>query len=197
MGKVWLITGASSGFGRELASAVLERGDSVVATARRPKQLDDMVARYGDRVRAVRLDVTDKEAVAAAVRTATGAFGSLDVVVNNAGYANLGSVEELPDDDFRAQIETNLFGVVNVTKAVLPVLRAQRSGHIIQFSSIGGRVGGTPGLGAYQTAASAKMGGWERSNSGHSFSPVARRPLLSSTMPRSQQSAKAPGDSRW
>jgi NAD(P)-dependent dehydrogenase (short-subunit alcohol dehydrogenase family) len=152
MGKVWLITGASSGFGRELASAVLERGDSVVATARRPEQLDDMVARYGDRVRAVRLDVTDKEAVAAAVRTATGAFGSLDVVVNNAGYANLGSVEELPDDDFRAQIETNLFGVVNVTKAVLPVLRAQRSGHIIQFSSIGGRVGGTPGLGAYQTA---------------------------------------------
>jgi NAD(P)-dependent dehydrogenase (short-subunit alcohol dehydrogenase family) len=158
MGKVWLVTGTSSGFGRELAGAVLEAGDSVVATARRPEQLDDLVARYGDRVRAVRLDVTDKEAVATAVRTATDAFGSLDVVVNNAGYANLGSVEELSDDDFRAQIETNFFGLVNVTKAALPVLRAQRSGHIIQFSSIGGRVGGTPGLGAYQTAKFAVEG---------------------------------------
>jgi NAD(P)-dependent dehydrogenase (short-subunit alcohol dehydrogenase family) len=158
MGKVWFVTGTSSGFGRELARAVLEEGNSVVATARRPEQLDDLVARYGDRVRAVRLDVTDKEAVAAAVRAATDAFGSLDVVVNNAGYANLGSIEELSDDDFRAQIETNLFGVVNVTKAALPILRAQRSGHIIQFSSIGGRVGGTPGLGAYQTAKFAVEG---------------------------------------
>jgi NAD(P)-dependent dehydrogenase (short-subunit alcohol dehydrogenase family) len=152
MSKVWLITGSSRGFGRELATAALERGDRVVATARRPEQLHDLVARYGDRVRAVALDVTDPAAARAAVQTAVDQFGSLDVVVNNAGYANSAAIEETPDDDFRAQIEANLFGAVNVTKAALPVLRRQRAGHFIQFSSIGGRVGGTPGLAAYQTA---------------------------------------------
>jgi NAD(P)-dependent dehydrogenase (short-subunit alcohol dehydrogenase family) len=134
MTKTWLITGSSRGFGLELAKAALDEGDNVVATARRPEHLDELVRRYGDRVRAVE------------------EFGTLDVVVNNAGYANSTSIEDFPDDDFRAQIETNLFGVVNVTKAALPVLRRQRSGHFIQFSSIGGRVGGSPGLGAYQTA---------------------------------------------
>lgn len=152
MPKTWLITGSSRGFGRELTKAVLDSGDTVVATARRPEQLDDLVREYGDRIRAVALDVTDAAAARAAVRTAIDEFGSLDVVVNNAGFANSAAIEDTPDDDFRAQIETNLFGVVNVTKAALPILHRQRSGHFIQFSSIGGRVGGTPGMGAYQTA---------------------------------------------
>jgi NAD(P)-dependent dehydrogenase (short-subunit alcohol dehydrogenase family) len=150
--KTWLITGSSRGFGRELAKAVLASGDKVVATARRPEQLDNLVREYGEDIRAVALDVTDAAAARAAVRTAVDEFGALDVVVNNAGYANSAPIEETPDDDFRAQIETNLFGVVNVTKAALSVLREQHSGHFIQFSSIGGRVGGTPGMGAYQTA---------------------------------------------
>lgn len=152
MTKTWLITGSSRGFGRELAKAVLDSGDKVVATARRPEQLDKLVREYGKDIRAVALDVTDAVAARAAVRTALDEFGALDVVVNNAGYANSAPIEETPDDDFRAQIETNLFGVVNVTKAALSVLREQRSGHFVQFSSIGGRVGGTPGMGAYQTA---------------------------------------------
>jgi NAD(P)-dependent dehydrogenase (short-subunit alcohol dehydrogenase family) len=152
MSKTWLITGSSRGFGRELVKAVLDSGDRVVATARRPEQLGDFVQGYGDRIRAVALDVTDAAAARAAVHTAVDEFGALDVVVNNAGYANSSPIEETSDDDFRAQIETNLFGVLNVTKAALPVLRKRRSGHFIQFSSIGGRVGGTPGMGAYQTA---------------------------------------------
>lgn len=129
MAKTWLITGTSSGFGKELTLAVLAHADNVVATARRPEQLDDIVKKYGERVRAVALDVIDPAAARDAVRTAVDAFGTLDVVVNNAGYAESGSVEETPDDVFRAQIETNLFGVVNVTKAALPVLRRQRRGH--------------------------------------------------------------------
>jgi NAD(P)-dependent dehydrogenase (short-subunit alcohol dehydrogenase family) len=152
MTKTWLITGSSRGFGWELTKAALGSGDLVVATARRPEQLDSLVREYGDRVRTTTLDVTDAAAARAAVQLAIDEFGRLDVVVNNAGYANSSAIEETPDDDFRAQIETNLFGVVNVTKAALPVLRRQRSGHFIQFSSIGGRVGGTPGLAAYQAA---------------------------------------------
>jgi NAD(P)-dependent dehydrogenase (short-subunit alcohol dehydrogenase family) len=158
MPKTWLITGSSRGLGRELARAVLERGDRLVATARRPEQLEDLVQAYGDRVRAVTLDVTDAAAAETVVRLAVEEFGSLDVLVNNAGYANSAPIEETPDDDFRAQVETNLFGVVNVTKAALPVLRAQRSGHIVQISSVGGRVGGTPGMGAYQTSKFAVEG---------------------------------------
>jgi NAD(P)-dependent dehydrogenase (short-subunit alcohol dehydrogenase family) len=156
--RTWLITGASRGFGRSLAEAVLEAGDQVVATARRPEQLDGLVARHGERVRAVALDVTDAAAAAPAVQQTIAAFGRLDVVVNNAGYGNSAPIEEMAEDDFRAQIETNLFGVVNVTRAALPVLRAQRSGIFVQFSSIGGRVGGTPGMGAYQTAKFAVEG---------------------------------------
>ena len=152
MRKTWLITGSSRGFGWELAQAVLDSGDALVATARRPDQLDELVRKYGEGVRTFALDVTDAAAARAAVEVAVDEFGSLDVVVNNAGYGSSAPIEDFPDDDFRAEIETNLFGVVNVTKAALPVMRAQRSGHIIQFSSIGGRVGGTPGMGAYQTA---------------------------------------------
>jgi NAD(P)-dependent dehydrogenase (short-subunit alcohol dehydrogenase family) len=158
MTKTWLVTGASRGFGRSLAEAVAASGDRVVATARRPEQLQDLVDRFGDRVRAVALDVTDPAAARAAVDAAVAAFGRLDVVVNNAGYANSAPIEEMAEDDFRAQIETNLFGVVNVTRAALPVLRRQRSGVFVQFSSIGGRVGGTPGMGAYQTAKFAVEG---------------------------------------
>ncbi len=148
----WLITGSSRGFGRALAAAALAAGDSVVATARHPERLNGLAERYGDRVLTVALDVTDASAAYAAVARAVNDFGSLDVVVNNAGYANSAAIEDMPADDFRAQIETNLFGVVNVTRAALPVFRAQRSGHFLQFSSVGGRVGGSPGLGAYQTA---------------------------------------------
>ncbi len=152
MARTWLITGTSSGFGYELARAVLAHGDNVVATARRPETLDELVHEHGDRVRAVALDVTDAAAARDAVQVAVDTFGGLDVLVNNAGYAVSGSIEETPDEEFRAQLETYLFGVVNVTRAALPVLRRQRRGHVLQFSSIGGRVGGTPGLAAYQTA---------------------------------------------
>jgi NAD(P)-dependent dehydrogenase (short-subunit alcohol dehydrogenase family) len=154
----WLITGSSRGFGRALAAAALEAGDYVAATARRPQQLDDLAERYGGQVLTLALDVTDAAAAEAAVAKAAGAFGSLDVVANNAGYADSAAIEDTPSDDFRAQIETNLFGVVNVTRAALPVFRAQRSGHFLQFSSIGGRVGGSPGLAAYQTAKFAVEG---------------------------------------
>ena len=150
--KVFLLTGGSRGLGRAIAEAVLAAGHQLVGTARDPKRLDDLVERYGDdRIRAVALDVVDPDAAAAAVRTAVDAFGRLDVVVNNAGYADLAAVEDVKLEDFRAQIDTNLIGVVNVTKAALPVLRGQGSGHIIQVSSVGGRLA-TPGLGAYQAA---------------------------------------------
>lgn len=151
MSQVWLITGSSRGFGKALAEAVLAAGHRLVATARQPAQLEALVKRYGDQVRTVALDVTDLAAAHAAVQAAVEAFGRLDVVVNNAGYGNLATIEEGSDDDFRAQLETNFFGTVNVTRAALPMLRRQRSGHIIQFSSIGGRIG-VPGLAAYQSA---------------------------------------------
>jgi NAD(P)-dependent dehydrogenase (short-subunit alcohol dehydrogenase family) len=149
--QVFLVTGSSRGLGRAIAQAVLAAGHQLVATARTPQQLDDLVAQYGDRVRAVALDVTDPAAAQAAVQTAIDAFGRLDVVVNNAGYADLAAIEDSTIDAFRAQIDTNLLGTVYVTKAALPVLREQGSGHIIQVSSVGGRMA-TPGLGAYQAA---------------------------------------------
>ncbi|HEY4884590.1 MAG TPA: oxidoreductase [Myxococcales bacterium] len=157
MSKVWLITGSSRGIGRELAKAVLAAGHRLVATARKPEDLSDLVAQHSDRVRAVALDVTDAAAARAAVAAATSAFGRLDVVVNNAGYANVNSIEDMALDDFRAQIETNFFGVVNVTRAALPVLRAQRDGHFIQISSIGGRRASV-GISAYQSAKFAVEG---------------------------------------
>ncbi|MBN8233446.1 SDR family NAD(P)-dependent oxidoreductase [Corallococcus macrosporus] len=149
--RVWLITGSSRGLGRGFAEAVLAAGHRLVATARKPEQLASLVERYGDRVRAVALDVTNPEQARAAVRVAVEAFGRLDVVVNNAGYGSLAPIEQVTDEDFRSQLDTNLFGVMNVTRAALPVLREQRSGHVIQVSSIGGRLS-TPGLGAYQAA---------------------------------------------
>lgn len=151
MSKVWLVTGSSRGLGLEIAEAVLAAGDRLVATARNAKQLQPLVEKYGERVRAVELDVTQPAQARAAVEVARSAFGRLDVVVNNAGYANVNSIEDVAEADFRAQIETNFFGVVNVTRAALPLLRAQRSGHIIQISSIGGR-SATQGIAAYQSA---------------------------------------------
>ena len=151
MSKVWLITGSSRGLGRDLARAVLAAGHRLVATARNPEQLGELVAEYGDRVRAVPLDVTSAAAARSAVDLATSAFGALDVVVNNAGYANINSIEDVDESDFRAQFETNFFGVFHVTRAALPVLRKQGRGHIIQIASIGARLG-SPGLGAYQSA---------------------------------------------
>jgi NAD(P)-dependent dehydrogenase (short-subunit alcohol dehydrogenase family) len=151
MSKVWFITGSSRGFGRALAEAVLEQGDQLIATARKPEQLTDLVERYGEQVRAVALDVTDTEQVKSVINATIEAFGRLDVVVNNAGYGNISSIEETTEEDMRAQIETNLWGVIHVTRAALPILRKQRAGHIVQFSSVGGRIG-SPGLGAYQTA---------------------------------------------
>jgi NAD(P)-dependent dehydrogenase (short-subunit alcohol dehydrogenase family) len=151
MSKIWLVTGSSRGLGRELAEAVLAAGHQLVATARKPEQLDDLVERYGDQVRAVALDVTEPAAARAAVQHAVDAFGRLDVLVNNAGYADITSIEDFTEDDFRAQIDTNFYGVFNVTRAALPAMRQQGSGHIVQISSIGGRLG-VPGLSAYQAA---------------------------------------------
>jgi NAD(P)-dependent dehydrogenase (short-subunit alcohol dehydrogenase family) len=158
MARIWFITGSSRGLGREIATAALERGHQVVATARNPGQLEDLAERYGGQVLALALDVTDSAAAHQAIDAAIGHFGALDIVVNNAGYADSAPIEEMSEASFRRQIETNLFGVVNVTKAALPYLRRQRSGHFLQFSSIGGRVGGTPGMGAYQTAKFAVEG---------------------------------------
>jgi NAD(P)-dependent dehydrogenase (short-subunit alcohol dehydrogenase family) len=158
MPKTWFITGSSRGFGRQIAEAALQRGDLVVATARNPDQLDDLVEVHKERVVSLALDVTDSTAAKRAVESALSSFGSLDIVVNNAGYADSAPIEEMSDESFRHQFETNLFGVVNVTKAALPFFHRQRSGHFLQFSSIGGRVGGTPGMGAYQTAKFAVEG---------------------------------------
>jgi NAD(P)-dependent dehydrogenase (short-subunit alcohol dehydrogenase family) len=158
MPKTWFITGSSRGLGRALTTAVLDRGDQVVATARTPDQLSDLVDRYGDLVRACRLDVTDADAARDAVDVALATFGRIDVVVNNAGYADSAPFEEVSAEDFRAQVEANFFGVVNVTRAVLPVMHRQRAGHVVQISSIGGRVGGSPGIAAYQAAKFAVAG---------------------------------------
>ena len=139
--KIWLITGSTRGLGRALAEAVLAAGHKLVATGRDPGQLKDLVVRYGDPVRAIALDVTDEQAATGAVAEAIEAFGRLDVVANNAGYGDVCPIEDMSMTEFRAQIETNLFGVVHVTKAALPFMREQGSGHILQFSSVGGRMG--------------------------------------------------------
>ena len=151
MSKVWFITGASKGFGREWTEAALERGDRVAATARRPETLDDLVEKYGDAVLPLQLDVTDRDADRAAVQRAAEHFGRLDVLVNNAGYGHFGMVEELTEDEARAQIETNLFGALWVTQAAIPIMREQGSGHIIQVSSIGG-ISAFPSVGIYHAS---------------------------------------------
>jgi NAD(P)-dependent dehydrogenase (short-subunit alcohol dehydrogenase family) len=148
MSKVWLITGSGSGLGRAIAEAALMAGHEVVATARDTDQLTDLVGRYGSRARGVRLDVTNEHEGQLAVRTAVETFGRLDVLVNNAGYGDARPFEQVPSDEFRQLVETCLFGVVNLTRAALPIMRQQRSGHIIQISSLGGRTA-FPGNAAY------------------------------------------------
>jgi NAD(P)-dependent dehydrogenase (short-subunit alcohol dehydrogenase family) len=149
--KVWFFTGTASGFGRLWAEAALERGDRVVATARNTAPLDGLVARYGEAVLPLELDVTDREGVFAAVEHAARRFGRIDVVVNNAGYGHTGMVEEITERELRQQLETNFFGTVWVTQAVLPVLRRQHGGHLLQVTSEGG-VRAYPGFGAYHAS---------------------------------------------
>jgi NAD(P)-dependent dehydrogenase (short-subunit alcohol dehydrogenase family) len=149
--KTWFITGTSRGFGREWTKAALERGDRVAATARDTSTLDDLKADHGDALLALALDVTDRDAAFGAVRQAHDHFGRLDVVVNNAGYGHFGMVEEISEQDARAQIETNLFGALWITQAALPFLRQQGAGHIVQVSSIGG-ISAFPGVGIYHAS---------------------------------------------
>jgi NAD(P)-dependent dehydrogenase (short-subunit alcohol dehydrogenase family) len=141
MSKVWLITGSSRGLGRAFTEAILEAGDCVVAAARNPEQLADLKQKYGEKIRTVVLDVTNEAQAKSAFEVAISSFGSLDVLVNNAGFGNVSPVEDTSLADFRAQIETNLFGVIIMTKAVLPYFRERRAGHIVQVTSISGRIG--------------------------------------------------------
>ena len=155
--KTFFITGASSGFGRAITQEALAKGHKVVATARRPEVLDDFVSQDPERVHAVRLDVTSKAEVKQAVRSANERFGAIDVLINNAGYGLMGALEELVDADIRKQIDTNLMGVIDVTRAVLPLMREQSSGHIINISSIAGLVG-LPGVSLYNATKFAVAG---------------------------------------
>ena len=148
MSKVWLVTGSGSGLGRIIAETALAAGNQVVASARDIRQLDELVDRYGANVRVVELDVTNELQGRAAVDAAVDAFGSLDVLVNNAGYGDTRPFEQVPSNEFRRLVETCFFGVANLTRAALPVMRRQRSGHIIQISSLGGRTA-FPGNAAY------------------------------------------------
>lgn len=157
MAKTWFITGSSRGLGRALTQAVLEAGGQVVATARKPEALDDLNAKYGSRVLPVALDVTDPAQCDKAIKAALNAFSRIDVLVNNAGYGFTGAFEEMTDQEFKNQIDTNFWGVVNVTRAALPFLRKQGSGHIIQITSIGGRLA-VPGLSGYHAAKFAVEG---------------------------------------
>lgn len=146
--RVWLITGSSSGFGRAIAQAVLDRGEKVVVTARNPQQVEDIQTKYPDRALAVQLDVTQPAQVQAAVEKAIAKFGRIDVLVNNAGYGAMGALEELSDEATRRQFETNVFGALNMMRAVLPSMRQHRSGYILNLSSVGGFVS-FPGAGIY------------------------------------------------
>ncbi|MCL1992980.1 MAG: SDR family NAD(P)-dependent oxidoreductase [Spirochaetes bacterium] len=151
MSKVWLITGSSRGLGRALVIAALKNGDKVIATARKPEALEDLKKEYGENIFPYTLDVTDAKSNITAVEEGIKKFGRIDNVVCNAGYGNMASVEDTTMEDFRAQFDVLLFGVVHTVKAALPYLRKQKSGHILIVSSVGGRMG-TPGLSAYQSA---------------------------------------------
>jgi NAD(P)-dependent dehydrogenase (short-subunit alcohol dehydrogenase family) len=153
----WFITGCSSGFGRELARAVLARGWNTVVTARNPAEIADIVAENSDTALAVKLDVTDRTQIADAVRQARARFRTIDVLVNNAGYGYRGAVEEASDAEIRAVFDTNFFGLVAMTQAVFPGMRAQKSGYIINISSVGGRMA-APGSGFYSATKFAVEG---------------------------------------
>lgn len=151
MNKVWFITGSSRGLGRSLTTAVLAKGDFVAATARNPQQLNDLVEKYGDHIMPVQLDVTDYKQVYKAVEDTIVHFGRIDVLVNNAGFGIIGAAEAFTEDQVRSQFETNLYAPVEITRAVLPHMRKQRSGRILQVSSVGGRITSI-GLSMYQSA---------------------------------------------
>src|ERR1700739_3922820 len=161
MSKVWLVTGSASGLGRNIADAVLASGARLVATARDPRRLDDVVKKYGDQVRTASLDVADENAANLAVQAAVNAFGRLDIVVNNAGYGDIAPFEQLSSERFKAVVDTNFYGVVNVTRAALPIMRKQKSGCILQISSVGGRLA-RPGSTPYHAAKWA-VGGFTES----------------------------------
>ncbi|EHQ27976.1 oxidoreductase [Mucilaginibacter paludis] len=151
MTKIWFITGSSRGLGRSLTEAVLAKGDQVAATARKPEQLNDLVEKYPGQIYPIQLDVTQHNEIDQAVTDAIAKFGKIDVLVNNAGFGIIGAAEAFTDDQVKSQLETNLYAPIQVTRAVLPYMRKQRSGRILQISSIGGRVGNA-GLTMYQAA---------------------------------------------
>jgi NAD(P)-dependent dehydrogenase (short-subunit alcohol dehydrogenase family) len=151
MSKVWLVTGSASGLGRNIAEAVLASGDRLVATARDPDRLEDLVQKLGDQIRTAPLDVADEDAAFRAVQAAVDAFGRLDVLVNNAGYGDIAPFEQVSSARFKALIDTNFYGVVNMTRAALPIMRKQKSGCILQISSAGGRLA-LAGQAAYHAA---------------------------------------------
>jgi NAD(P)-dependent dehydrogenase (short-subunit alcohol dehydrogenase family) len=157
MSKIWLVTGSGNGLGHDIAEAALAAGNRVLATARDIDQLAGLTSRYGDRIHTVRLDVRDEAQAQVAVQTAVSVFGGLDVLVNNAGYGDIRPFEEVSSTDFKKLVDTVFYGVVNLTRAVLPLMRKQRSGTIIQISSLGGRMG-TPGSAAYHAAKWAVSG---------------------------------------
>jgi NAD(P)-dependent dehydrogenase (short-subunit alcohol dehydrogenase family) len=151
MPKIWLITGSGNGLGRDIAEAALAAGDSVVAGARRTEELAPLVAQYGARVKPVTLEVREEAAAKAAVQLAVDIFGRLDVLVNNAGYGQIAPFEQMSAEDFRAVVDTCFYGVIYTTRAAVPVMRKQKSGHIFQVSSVGGRLG-VPGNTPYHAA---------------------------------------------
>src|SRR5262249_3833933 len=161
MSKVWLVTGSASGLGRYIAEAVLASGDNLLATARDPRRLEDLVKKYGDRIRTAPLDVADEAAAQAAVQAAVGMVGRLDVVVDNAGYGDVAPFEQLSSERFKAVIDTNFYGVVNVTRYAMPIMRKQKSGCVLHISSVGGRLG-LPGSTPYHAAKWA-VGGFTES----------------------------------
>lgn len=161
MTKTWLVTGSASGLGRSIAETILSNGDRLVATARRTDLLADLQKRYGDQIAVAVLDVTNGAAAQAAVNLAVDTFGRLDVLVNNAGFGSVAPFEQMREDDFKAQIDTNFYGVVNLTRAAIPVMRRQSAGYIINISSGAGRLG-APGMSAYHAAKFA-VGGFTES----------------------------------
>jgi NAD(P)-dependent dehydrogenase (short-subunit alcohol dehydrogenase family) len=161
MSKVWLVTGSASGLGRNISEAVLASGDRLLATARDPQRLKDLVERYGDQVHTAALHVADEFAAQAAVAKAIEVFGRLDVLVNNAGYGDIAPFEQVSSQSFRDLIDTNFFGVVYMTRAAITIMRKQQSGCILQISSVGGRLS-TPGSASYHAAKWA-VGGFTES----------------------------------
>ena len=154
---VWLITGSSTGFGRALAEAALAQGDRVIVTARDISKIQDLEHQYPQTAKVVRLDVTDQATIQTAVQSGLTTFNRIDVLVNNAGYGLMGAVEEVSDQQIRNQFETNFFGLLNVTRAVIPTFKKQASGHILNLSSAGGRVT-LPMLGLYHASKFAVEG---------------------------------------